>query len=102
MTHVLKYERAGSPDVPGWDQANALAIQLQSAACDGTDPALSVPLPHTRAITYSRRGMTFYSMLVLPNSVWTSLKCFAASPSYTPNLHHASKMLSRESSNTGQ
>ena len=56
MTNVLRFEKSGSKEVPGWRQASQKAFELQLAACQGSDEALPVALPHTRAITYSRRG----------------------------------------------
>ena len=56
MSHVLKYEKSTRGEVPGWRGADDLAKELQGAACDGTDPAIPLALPHTRAINSSRKG----------------------------------------------
>ncbi len=43
---------------PGFDRASQRAKELSAAACDGADPPLALPLPHTR-ILHSRKGGNF-------------------------------------------
>ncbi len=55
---------------PGFDGASSRAKELSAAACDGTDPPLALPLPHTR-ILQTRKGGKFpvlmNSMVHLPH-----------------------------------
>lgn len=56
MSHVLKYKKSLRGEVPGWRGADEVAKSLQEAACSGTDPPIPFSLPHTRAISGSKRG----------------------------------------------
>ena len=56
LSHSTPY--GGSEgDPPGFDGAGQQAQELTQQACHGTDPALALPLPHTRAMQ-GRRGGT--------------------------------------------
>ena len=56
LSAALAYAGAAAGEAPGWAGAGAAAHRLVAAACAGTDPALPLPLPHSRALQRSRRG----------------------------------------------
>ena len=64
LSHSTPY--GGSEgDPPGFDGAGQLAQELTQQACHGTDPALALPLPHTRAMQGRRGGtVALYESLV--------------------------------------
>ena len=66
LANVVAYPGATAGEAPGWSRAGAVAHRLAAAACAGTDPALPMPLPHSRALARSRRG----ALLVLGPYVW--------------------------------
>lgn len=52
LSHVLPFRGPNKPmPIPGFDKAGPLAKSLFEAACAGTDGPLSMPLPHTRALS---------------------------------------------------
>ena len=78
MTHILKFERSSAVDRPSMQTSSAQATQLRAAACEGTDAALALLLPHARAIKSSRRGMLSISVEVAgvdacDSSLWDTI-----------------------------
>ena len=57
LPHCVPFSgRDGDP--PGFEHSSERARALLAAACSGTDAPLSFQLPHARALTSSRKGVS--------------------------------------------
>ena len=77
LSHSTPYS-GGEGDPPGFNGAGQQAQELTQQACQGTEPALALPLPHARAMQGKRGGAAALRSRHCPHIPFAVAVCVSA------------------------